>query len=305
MKDPFLKKFIIGGAQLGMRYGDKRNKLYENKSEQKKILSLAKKFGINKIDTAQKYGNSEKNLGENKNHFGKKLFIISKFDLEKFDKEKISLYFFIKNNLKKTLKKLGIKKIDVLMIHRFQDLKIYKSKLIEALNEIKKNKLINEVGISVYSPSEFKYSCKFKLIKHIQIPFNILDNRWLQPSLFRYLNKKKVKIYVRSIFLRGLLLNTNVPSEFKKISKKIDLMFQKYIIRFNRVSKIDLCLAYVKSFKWIDYFVIGFINHKQFEEILLNYKNPKLNKNEVNLIHNEMKRIIKRKRILMPNLWKN
>ena len=46
MKDPFLKKFIIGGAQLGMRYGDKRNKLYENKSEQKKILSLAKKLGL-------------------------------------------------------------------------------------------------------------------------------------------------------------------------------------------------------------------------------------------------------------------
>ena len=305
MKDSFFKKFIIGGAQLGMRYGDKRNKLYESKSEQKKIMSLAKKFGIYKIDTAQKYGSSEKNIGINKKYFRKNLFIISKFDLEKFDKEKISLYFFIKNNLKKTLKKLNTKKIDVLMIHRFQDLKVYKNKLIAALNEIKKNKLINEVGISVYNPSELKYSCKFKLIKNIQIPFNILDNRWLKPSVFRYLNKKKIKIYVRSIFLRGLLLNTNVPSEFKKISKKIDLMFQKYIIRFNRVSKIDLCLAYVKSFKWIDYFVIGFISHKQFEEILLNYKNPKLNKNEVNLINNEMKRLIKRKRILMPNLWKN
>ena len=124
MKDSFFKKFIIGGAQLGMRYGDRRNNLYESKSEQKKVLSLAKKFGINKIDTAQKYGSSEKNIGINKNHFSKKLFIISKFDLERFDKEKISLYFFIKNNLKKTLKKLGTKKIDVLMIHRFQDVKV-------------------------------------------------------------------------------------------------------------------------------------------------------------------------------------
>ena len=305
MKNIFLKKFIIGGAQLGMKYGDKRNKLYENKSEQRKVLNLANKFGINKIDTAQRYGSSERNIGKNKNNFSKKLFVISKFDLKDFDKKKISLYFFIKNNLKKTLKRLDTKKIDVLMIHRFQDLKDYKNKLITALNEIKKNKLINEVGISVYNPSELKYSCKFKLIKNIQIPFNILDNRWLKPSLFRYLNKKKVKIYVRSIFLRGLLLDTNVPLEFKEISKKIDLILQKYIIKFNRINKIDLCLAYVKSFKWIDYFVIGFINHKQFEEILLNFKNPKLNKNEVNLINNEMKKIIKRKRILMPNLWKN
>ena len=190
MRNSLLKKFVIGGAQLGMRYGDKKNKLYESKSEQKKVLSLARKFGINKIDTAQRYGSSEKNIGLNKSQFGKKFFIISKFDLEKFDKEKISLYFFIKNNLKKTLKKLDIKKIDVLMIHRFQDLKVYNSKLIAALNKIKKNQLINEVGISVYTPSELKYSCKFKLIKNIQIPFNILDNRWLKPSLFKYLNKK-------------------------------------------------------------------------------------------------------------------
>ena len=55
-------------------------------------------------------------------------------------------------------------------------------------------------------------------------------------------------------------------------------MFQKYIIMFNRENKIDLCLAYVKSFRWIDFFVIGFINHKQFEEVLLNFKNPCLKK---------------------------
>ena len=39
----------------------------------------------------------------------------------------------------------------------------------------------------------------------------------------------------------------------KKYQKKIDLMFQKYIIMFNRENKIDLCLAYVKSFRWIDF----------------------------------------------------
>ena len=70
-----------------------KNKLYESKSEQKKVLSLARKFGINKIDTAQRYGSSEKNIGLNKSQFGKKFFIISKFDLEKFDKENISFIF--------------------------------------------------------------------------------------------------------------------------------------------------------------------------------------------------------------------
>ncbi len=304
MKNSFFKKLIIGGAQLGMSYGYTRNKLYKNKSEQRKLLNLAKRFGINKIDTAQRYGCSEKNIGLNKNYL-KKIFIISKFDLVNYDKKKNSLYSFIKNSLTKTLKRLNIKKINILMIHRFEDLKIYKNKLITALEKIKKDKLIGEVGISVYSPNELKYSCKFKLIKNIQIPFNILDNRWLRPSLFNYLNKKKVKIHARSIFLRGLLLNSYVPSKFKKISKKIDLMFQKYIIMFNRENKIDLCLAYVKSFRWIDFFVIGFINHKQFEEVLLNFKNPSLKKNEVNLINNEMRKIIKSKKILMPNLWKN
>ena len=76
-----------------MRYGDKRNKLYESNSEQKKNNSLAKKFGINKIDTAQKYGSSEKNIGVNKKYFGKKSFIISKFDLENLIKKKFHFIF--------------------------------------------------------------------------------------------------------------------------------------------------------------------------------------------------------------------
>ena len=57
-----------------MRYGYKKNKLYESKSEQKKYLSLARKFGINKIDTAQRYGSSEKNIGLNKKSIWQKVF---------------------------------------------------------------------------------------------------------------------------------------------------------------------------------------------------------------------------------------
>ena len=64
---------------------------------------------------------------------------------------------------------------------------------------------------------------------------------------------------------------------------------------FNRENKIDL-FSIRKSFRWIDFFVIGFINHKQFEEVLLNFKNPCLKKNEVNLINNEMRKIIKSKK---------
>ena len=89
---------------------------------------------------------------------------------------------------------------------------------------IKKKKLINEYGVSVYHPAEAIYCLKIKNLKHIQIPFNLLDLRWLKNKKFLKLIKKRkdVKIHVRSIFLRGLLLRKfNFWPKWFKNRKKV------------------------------------------------------------------------------------
>ena len=88
------------------------------------------------------------------------------------------------------------------------------------MSEIKKINLFNELGVSVYSPKEALICLKNKNIKHIQIPFNIIDQRWLKKNFLKQLKSRPdVKIHARSVFLRGVILNRKVLADLKNRSK--------------------------------------------------------------------------------------
>lgn len=200
------KQLVLGTAQFGCRYGFKKNSIFNNTKKINKILSMALDSGIKYLDTAQSYGKSEDYIGYfNKKNQKKKFKVITKLypNLSK-DKDfykKISSYFYL------SLQKLKVKKIEVFFIHDFSDLKKYKLKLIKNLVELKKKKLISDIGVSVYNPKDFYYALKYKEIKHFQIPFNYLDKRWGGKFFIKKINKRpEIKIHVRSIFLRGILL---------------------------------------------------------------------------------------------------
>lgn len=300
----FFNQLVVGGAQLGMKYSGS-NKLFRKKNEIKKIFKLGKKFGVNKVDTAISYGASEYNIGANKEN--KKIFIITKFDLKNFNKKNISLFEFLKKKLENSLKKLEVSKINILLIHRYKDLKKYDKKLITALKKLNKMGYFSEAGISIYNPNEFKFSLKHMYLKNIQIPFNIIDYRWLDPQIINLIKKNKVKIHVRSIFLKGLLINKkNSPKKFNLIMSKIHSKLNNYVLKFNKKNKLELCISYVKSFNWIKYFVFGFNNLKEFKEILkIVNETKKLLSEDVVMINKDMRSIIKDKKILSPNLWTN
>ena len=113
--------------------------------------------------------------------------------------------------------------------------------MIKCLNKLRNIGLVNEIGVSVYSPKEAIRCFKIKIIKHIQIPFNLLDQRWLKHRFNKELKTRPdVKIHARSIFLQGLLLNKKYywPKWFKnkdKVIKNIDFLIKKLKkIRQNR-----------------------------------------------------------------------
>ncbi len=283
-------KLILGGAQIGMNYGFKNEKMIANR-ELKKIFNLMKTKKINSIDTAQSYEKSEEQIGSNFNILGdKNLFIFNKF----FEIKNISKY---KNNFIKkeiflsvylSMKKLNINNINVMMIHSVDNF-LKKEKLFyKTLLSLKKLKLINDFGISVYTPAEFIDIYKKNFFKYIQIPYNIIDNRWKNKAIIN-LKKKKIKIIARSVFLRGYLINQNKwPRWFKErknLNRKIDIIVNTLKLK----NTLELCFRYVNSINFIDYIIVGCNNSKQFKEILNLTNKSKFSKKNLNLIYNTIK----------------
>jgi aryl-alcohol dehydrogenase-like predicted oxidoreductase len=277
-------KLVIGSAQIGMIYGLFNDKKI-SKKEFKKIEKLVTKSNINFIDTASKYGNSENIIGNSKL---KNLNIITKIKLPK------NKNIYVKNwapiEISKSLKKLKINKIYGVLIHDYRDLLgRYGKKYMLSLQELKRKNIIKKIGISVYESKEIKKIWKFWIPDIIQVPFNALDTRILDSGWIDILKKFKVKIFVRSIFLQGLLINENNYFKISKNHKIILNKFRNWCYK-NNISLLQACLHFVKQFKKIDYLVVGFNNYNQLTEIINVFKKKQIiipnnfSTNKINLI---------------------
>ena len=159
----------------------------------------------------------------------------------------------------------------------------YKNKIIwKTLKELKKNNKINKLGVSVYTLSEAIDCLKDDSVEHLQIPINLLDAQW---NNFGNLIERNITIHARSIFLQGILINDikywpkNTNSKF--YIDKIDQLVNKF-----QLSKIELCIAYIKSLDWINGIIIGLETLEQLKNnIDLFNKTRLLNYEEIKLIN--------------------
>lgn len=277
-------KLVIGSAQLGMNYGLFNNKKISRK-EFKKIEKLVINSKIKFIDTAIRYGESENIIGSSKL---KNLNIITKIKIP--NKKNIHIKNWALKEISKSLIKLKINKIYGVLIHDYKDLLGKHGKnYLRSLQELKRKKIIKKIGISVYEPQEIKKIWKFWKPDLIQVPLNPLDNRILDSGWVDILKKFKVKIFVRSVFLQGLLINENRSLRINKNGKIILNKFRNWCYK-NNVPLLQGCLHFIKQFKKIDYLVVGFNNSNQLKEIIDVFKKKqiiipkKFSTNKINLI---------------------
>jgi len=260
-----INKFIIGTAKFGMKYGFYKKETSLKQVE--KILLYAKKSGINILDTALTYNNAFDKLAK----VGVKDWsIISK--IPSLPKEVKDIKAWVYKITFLTLEKLKISKIDTMLIHDEENvinLKIGK-KIFNSLEELKKNKLIKNIGCSIYDSYKIKKIINCYNFDLVQCPFNILDTRIYSSGLAEILHKKNIKLHLRSIFLQGLLLKSSkLPKKFK--NNKILQSFDKWLANNNK-NNINVCLSFVSKFNF-DKLIVGVSNLKQFQEIIDRSKN--------------------------------
>lgn len=279
-------KIIIGTAQFMGNYGVNNKDNNFKKENIKKILDFAYKNHINFLDTAQAYYPSEKKIGEFIKTNKVNLNVITKFNISNI------------TNLNSSLKKLKQKKIYGMLIH--DPSKINKGNLKSLRKELVNYKSnFKYFGASLNSPDEHKIIKKLKLCKIIQIPYNLVDNRWES-----ILNKKSI-IHVRSVFLQGLLVTNqdncpeNIFKEFNIVKKKLNFLTKK----FNRYDVKDLLFSFVKSNKKIDKIIVGFEDLQQVQQIIFYILRENFNYKEIDIIKRKIGNVSLN--FKSPSNWKN
>lgn len=264
-----MNKIALGTVQFGQSYGV-TNKLGKvKKSEVLKIIKFAKKKNIDLLDTAITYGDSEKVLGS----VGVTDFnVVTK--LPDCPVNSINLISWVKNHINKSLKRLGLKNIYGLLIHRSENLRgVSGIKIKDILYQLKSEGLVKKIGVSIYNPDELEELTKKIKLDLVQAPINLIDQRLESSGWLSRLHDEGVEIHSRSTFLQGLLLlsRNNIPNKFERWANIWDRW--EYEKKKNNNSPLEMCLSYPLSLKKVDRVIVGVNTLKHLNSILIASKN--------------------------------
>ncbi len=284
-------KLCLGTVQFGLDYGINNQRGEIPLTEVFDIIKLAHKNKIDTLDTAHNYGESEKKIGlYNQKYPTNHIKIITKIPSENID--------LLNKKFRISLERLHQKKIYGLLIHNYNPLSNSKD-LFKFLTQVKTNKLVLKIGISVNDPSDLDpiLSKEFN-IDIVQIPYNILDQRF--EPLFPQLKKMKIDIYTRSAFLQGLLFKNpkTLDTQFKTIKDKLLLL--RAFAKDRDTSVLSILLNFCLSNPYVKKVVIGVDNLRNLAEIIENIL-PEKNI-EFSIIKKSMKE--NDLNIIKPSLWK-
>lgn len=191
----------LGTWQLGTKWGEKFNK-----EEGLKILDAANKSGITFIDTADIYndGNSELTIGEYIKDHPNKFFITTKCG-RGLNPHTAEMYTpeAIENFVDGSLKRMGVKQLDLILLH-CPPPEVYKKDVIfKKLDELKKIGKIANYGVSIEKISEGLEAMKYD-ISAIEVIFNMFRLKPIE-ELFPKAKEKNVGLIVRVPLASGLL----------------------------------------------------------------------------------------------------
>lgn len=264
----------------------------------KSIVQEAWENGLREFDTAQAYGQSEKILGQiiKDLNITDEARIITKLspDTDQLDVSALN------KAVKISMDNLGVESIYGMMLHREDMLDFWGKGLGKNLMEIVDSGRVKHIGVSVYSPGKAIQALNTKSISMVQLPTNILDRRFERAGVFDFAKKAGKTIYIRSIFLQGLLLLGK-----KELTPNI-LMASPVLETMNKLcdelllSQREIAIGYIKKATQTAKIVFGAEKPGQVKEniqsFMKNYDESLVDKVRDNFTDIDPK-------ILNPSLW--
>jgi aryl-alcohol dehydrogenase-like predicted oxidoreductase len=180
-------------------------------------LDLAVENGVNFFDTAWGYGegHSEELLGDLvRRHPGTKLYTASKIPPKNFEwpakpeftyEESYPVSHIIEYT-EKTLKNLGMERIDLMQFHTWDDGWSHREEWQRAIEDLKKAGKIAAMGISVnrWEPENGIKALKTGMLDAVQVIYNIFDQA-PEDELFPLCREKDIAVIARVPFDEGTL----------------------------------------------------------------------------------------------------
>lgn len=272
-----ISEITLGTAQLGMNYGVAN--LEGKPKSPNSVLKYAIDHGISTFDTSPLYEESEKILG---NFFQNKQYnptIISKIPRIKLTDQTVSLekiYSKIRKNVMNSLDNLQMDNLSICLFHHPPDMNNFNGLVRKSLVKLKEEGLIENIGVSIYDPTDAEEFLQYDEFDVIQVPVNIFDWRLITSGILEKLKSAKKIILARSIFLQGLFFLDpfDLPKNLE-IAKNPLKELNEFSLENNRTIH-EIAFKFVRDLESITSLIIGVDNFEQLEQTLKLVNSEKL-----------------------------
>ncbi|MBQ4120329.1 MAG: aldo/keto reductase [Clostridia bacterium] len=301
-----LSSFALGTVQLGLTYGLGENSEKPTEQAAFEILDRAVNLGVNTLDTANNYGDSEAVIGKwltKRRKDGKDIpFIVTKTGPHKHGSYDI-LRDDILYQLEGCMKRLCVDKLDMLMLHDYEDYATDRDNMRKIFADLKAQGLYDYSAISAYSRHDYGVIADSGF-DATQIPLNVFDWGQIENGGLQRLADSGMMIFTRSVFLQGLVFHT--PED---LDPRMDFCFP-YLNKFIELCKefnlspATLALSFVLSLPGVTQAVMGCDTAEQVEA------NCKLFDETVKLTPEQMNKLRDAffdidPRVINPGMWFN
>ena len=266
-KQQKLSMFSLGTVQLGKDYGIGADRAKPTEEKAFALLDRAMELGVDNLDTANNYGDSEAVIGRwlrSRKAEGK----VCPWVVTKIGPLKHGSFDVVRDDiLRQTegcLNTLGVDTIDCLMLHNYKDYADDRDNVRKVFDELKAQKAYRYSAISAYSEHDYGVIADSGF-DATQIPMNVFDWVKINDGQMEKLEKSGMMVFVRSVFLQGLVFHT--PESLDPRLGFCLPYLEKYcgFCKEFGLSPAVLALSFVQSVPGVTTTVLGCDNVSQLE----------------------------------------
>ena len=154
----------LGTVQFGMKYGINNRQGQPSMNDSVEMIKYAVDNGVKYIDTARAYGDAELVIGEYNKIYGvpKDIKIISKLRPNIIEADTKDVNSLIRDEFESSLKRMGVDKLNGYLLHTPEY--IYNQNILDALLNLKEEKMVENIGVSIYDLKEGEQAIKTGII---------------------------------------------------------------------------------------------------------------------------------------------
>jgi len=214
-----LSRLMLGTVQFGLPYGVANRTGQPSYGEVRAIVAAAIEGGVTCFDTAAAYGASEEVLGKALRELqaAERVVVVTKVRAltpgERADPALAARA--VRESVETSRRRLGIDSLPLVLFHREED-----AVFLDELLALRDLGWLRHAGVSCDNrPGPAARLAADERVGALQVPGNILDRRHQHSGLFRAAADRGVALFIRSVYLQGLLLMPEeaVPSHLRPV----------------------------------------------------------------------------------------